>query len=349
MTAYFDCGFSVREPMWHGLGTVLDAYPESWDDARMAAGLMWEPAEQPVWRRQLILAGGDVPEGSVLAESFADGSAQWFVKLDSFKIVERDDTREVLDVAHIDRGLITHASMGELLDAYTEGWRKSGAKVQFETAGVLKGGRSVYALVRLDEPFTINGDDSATYPFAALLNSHDGSGACKLLPTNIRVVCWNTFSMASALGERTGHQVVLRHTKNVGERIEEAKATLASMRDEAKAWQLLANDLAAINVSDAVVQTFLQEFIPIPENTTERIRNSRAERQAVFMGLYNESPTTDAIRGTAYGLVQTAGEYLDHIRPFQSADTYLARTLLSAEPIKAGVVKLVRELATAAA
>ena len=51
MPAYFETGFSVRQPMWHGQGTVLDDYPTDWADARAKAGLLWEPTEAPSWVR----------------------------------------------------------------------------------------------------------------------------------------------------------------------------------------------------------------------------------------------------------------------------------------------------------
>lgn len=87
----------------------------------------------------------------------------------------------------------------------------------------------------------------------------------------------------------------------------------------------------------------------MPEGATERTRDARLERQATFRALYEGSPTMDGarVRGTAYGLVQAAGEYLDHLRPYRTPDTYLARTMLRPESIKGGVVKLVRELVAA--
>lgn len=139
--------------------------------------------------------------------------------------------------------------------------------------------------------------------------------------------------------------MVLRHAGNVEARLEDAKAGLAGMRDEAKAWQLLATDLTGININDAVVRTFLDEFIPVPEGASERTRANRLERQGAFLGLFNDSPTNAALPMTAYRLVQAAGEYVDHLRPFRSPDTYLARTLFSAEPVKGGVVRRVRQLA----
>jgi phage/plasmid-like protein (TIGR03299 family) len=361
MPAYFDTGFSVRKPMWHGLGMVADEYPESWEQARTWAGLDWEPTYLDLFVPRMVDDGDQVPQGSTATAGgqlelvgepgeerlVARGRQMVHVPVDGHRAIARDDTLDVLATPKDSFELIYHQQMGELLDAYTEAWRKAGATVKFETAGSVRGGRMVWALVYLDEPYTVPGDESATYPFAALLNAHDGTAACKLLPTQVRVVCWNTWNAASAAGDRTGHQVVIRHTGNVSDRLESAKAGLATMRDEAKAWQVLATDLAAINVSDAVVQMFLDEFIPVPENATERTRNQRVERQATFRKLYEESPTQDGVRGTAYGLVQAAGEYLDHLRPFRSSDTYLARTMFTPEPIKPAVIKLVRELATA--
>jgi phage/plasmid-like protein (TIGR03299 family) len=379
MPAYFDTGFSVRKPMWHGQGLVLDDYPTDWEDARKKAGLLWEPTYADLFVQQVVPAMcrlcladlgqlhsdrceletadgwvqlSDTTEGlavRVLANpSDPNGSPTGVlvhVPATGHQAIVRDDTWGVLATPTDSYKLIQHSQMGELLDAYSASWRKAGAEVKFETAGSVRGGAMVWALVWLDEPYTVKGDDSPTYPFAALLNAHDGSAACKLLPTQVRIVCWNTWKAAEAEGNRTGNQVVLRHSGNVDDRLEAAKASLGTMRDEAKAWELLANDLAGININDAVVRTFLDEFIPIPEGATERTRNARLDRQSLFMGLLAESPTCAPLAPTAYKLVQAAGEYLDHLRPFRSQDTYLARTLFTNEPIKGGVVKLVRRLA----
>jgi phage/plasmid-like protein (TIGR03299 family) len=295
----------------------------------------------------LEAAGAEPPEGVVV-----DGHGRWcwlvtlvHVPAEGHQAIVRDDTWAVLATPTDSFKLIQHSQMGDLLAAYSEAWTKAGADVKFETAGSVRGGAMVWALVWLDEPWHAPGDDSPTYPFAALLNAHDGSAACRLTPTSVRIVCWNTWKAAEAEGERSAHSVVLRHAGNVEARLEDAKASLTGMREEAKAWQMLATDLTTININDAVVRTFLDEFIPVPEGASERTRNSRLERQATFLGLYNDSPTNNGLPTSAYRLVQAAGEYLDHLRPFRNADTYLARTMFTSEPIKGGVVRRVRELA----
>ncbi len=348
-----------------------------WNDARVKAGLLWEPAYADLFVQQVVPAVCREcvePKGGLHADScpltHGEGVGSRYVTAgcvgpkdcvpvrpmpeDRYLVhvptaghqaIVRDDTWAVLATPTDTFKLIHHAQMGELLEAYSEAWRKAGAEVKFETAGSVRGGALVWALVWLDEPWHAPGDDSPTYPFAALLNAHDGSAACRLTPTSIRIVCWNTWKAAEAEGERTAHSVVLRHAGNVDARLEDAKASLQGMRDEAKDWQVLATDLAAININDAVVRTFLDEFIPVPEGASDRTRDNRLERQRTFLGLFNESPTNNALPMTAYRLVQAAGEYVDHLRPYRSPDTYLARTLWGSEPIKGGIVRKVRILA----
>ena len=44
--------------------------------------------------------------------------------------------------------------------------------------------------------------------------------------------------------------------------------------------------------------------------------------------------------GSALALVNTAVEYLDHARGYRNSDTYLGRTILKPEPLKAKAVKI---------
>ena len=50
----------------------------------------------------------------------------------------------------------------------------------------------------------MRGDQSPTLPYLAITNRHDGTGACALRATAVRIVCANTFRAAELEGERTG-------------------------------------------------------------------------------------------------------------------------------------------------
>jgi phage/plasmid-like protein (TIGR03299 family) len=326
---YFDSGFCVREPSWHGKENLLAEAPKTWDEARIAAGLEWEPISVPVY----VQAGGteDAPAYAPLA---------------GFQAIARSDTQDVLAVPTSSFSLISHASMGQIIEGVL-----GDRLAAFDTAGSVKGGRAVWAMVRLDEPFTVPGDDTATYPYLCILNSHDGSGACKVLYCLVRVVCWNTWQAASAEGDRTGYQFTFRHSGDVATRISEAREALAGLRTAASDYRDMMGELGRVRVDDAMVATFLHEFIASPadrgEQITPRVAANIAEARALFTALYDESPTVDAVRGTGYGLLMASTEYLDHLRGFRTRDSYVGRTVLRPEAAKQRAASLIRELAAA--
>lgn len=353
MPAYFDCGFSVREPMWHGEGMVLEDYPESWDEARVAAGLMWEPTTQPVFTRrmatddQITAWASDLDNPTdfhVVREAEGDGPHEVLVEATGHKAVVRDDTREVLAVPSSSYSLITHGDMGEIIEAVLE----ADSNVKFETAGSCRGGRQVWALAYLDEPYQVPGDESPTYPFLALLNAHDGSASCQLTYTDVRVVCWNTWNAAAEQGERAGTRYVFRHTGDTATKIAEAKKALGQLREDSKATRQLFEQLAQVPVLDAQVKTFTELFLPSPrdvgEQCSDRVQANVEKARTTFERLYTQSPTTDGVRGSAYGLLQASTEYLDHVRGFRTRDSYMGRTLLKPEALKAKALGLVREV-----
>jgi|HubBroStandDraft_5_1064220.scaffolds.fasta_scaffold1052556_2 hypothetical protein len=75
------------------------------------------------------------------------------------------------------------------------------------------------------------------------------------------------------------------------------------------------------------------------------IRNVDEARNA--LRLLFQSTTNEQIARTAYGLVQAAQEYLDHVRAAQSWETRLNRTLMRSEPFKHRALSLAREITTA--
>lgn len=325
MPDYFESGLCVRKPSWHGKENLLEVPPESMEEARRLAGLEWEPEEIPVYVKS------------------EDGAA--YQELEEFKALRRSDSGKVLHVARDSYEIITNLETFEIVYAVM----KNGAYL--DTAGSVREGRQVWALAHLDEPIIIPGDRSLVFPYIVMLTSHDGSAACKVLPTAVRVVCWNTFQMASSQGDATGVQFIFRHTKRVKDRIEEAKSAIAGVRNFAERWREENLALATLQISEAGVRQFVQDFIPDPpahmlHKMTERQVDNLKLARATLEWIITSAPTTEGIRGTAYGLVQAAGEYMDHYKGHNSSESYISRTLLRPEPMKAKALKLARQAAT---
>ncbi|MFJ4680601.1 DUF932 domain-containing protein [Kitasatospora sp. NPDC088783] len=319
--------FSVRETPWHGLGTVVGDYPGTWDEARVLAGLDWDPVEMPVYEQTM---GFD--------EQGAPTSA--FQLIDGFKRIVRSDNGHTLHIARDSYTVIDHAAMGHIVEAVLEI-----PGVQWETAGSLDGGRRVWALARIGEGRAIAGDFSPTLPYVAVLNSHDGSSACKVIGTGVRVVCQNTFSAAEAAAEKSGTSYSLKHTKGWVEQVEAAREAIDTARRSFDALMQSMDELAHVYVTPAQTVEFIEHFIAAPPEvlTTDRVkRNIAAARQRVHELLHSE--TTAPIAHTALGLVQAAGEYADWVRPARSAETMFSRSVLSDSDLKKRAVNIARQL-----
>jgi phage/plasmid-like protein (TIGR03299 family) len=359
MTAEFDCGFSVRQTMWHDPENrwTVDFDIERWDDARLYAGLMWEPILEKVYTPRPVTVGEiEEFEGRGLKVmrlrdveySRPDVKYPALVEAEGQHAVVRDDTMDVLATGLTDKfSLITHAEMGEIIETILG----RSDNLHFETAGSLKGGAHVWALVRLDEPYTVGGDESQTYPFLVILNRHDGSGKCKAIATDIRVVCWNTWQAAEYQAEAAGTAFSFSHVGDTKGRIEQAKEALSKMRAASGHARELFEELAQVPVNEGQVKTFEELFLPSPrdvgEQCSDRVHGNVLAARGAFDRIYTQSPTTDGVRGNAFGLLQTATEYLDHVRGFRSRESYLGRTLLRPEKVKGAALNLVREVVSA--
>jgi phage/plasmid-like protein (TIGR03299 family) len=325
MPANVESMFSVREMPWHGQGHILGEYPGSWDEARKLAGLEWEPVTEQVY----ALVG------------MSDDGTPRYEPVDGWKRISRSDTGATLSLNRDSYTLITHGEMGEIVEAVL-----AQANVKWETAGVLDGGRSVWCLAMLDEPITLPGDESVTMPYLAITNRHDGGGSCALRATAVRIVCANTFRASEMEGDRHGLTFAFRHSRNWKDRVQDARDAVTGARREMAAYRDLARDLLDIHVTPRQRELFVQRFIPMPPEglITDRVA-ANVEEARNALRLIFESRTTAGVAHTGYGLVQGAGEYLDHVRRSRTWETRLNRTLIRPEPLKAKALTLVQEIA----
>ena len=118
--------FSVREAMWHGLGTVLGDYPTR-DEAQKIAH-PWEPVPEPLFRRVVTIQG--------------DQPVETFEEIEGRVAIVRDDTNEVIGTASdgVGESIVKNSTMYDIAEALQGG---SPDTVKFETGGslLLRAGR----------------------------------------------------------------------------------------------------------------------------------------------------------------------------------------------------------------
>ena len=101
-----------------------------------------------------------------------------------------------------------------------------------------------------------------------------------------------------------------------------------------------------MKVTPVQTERFITAFFPAPPAgmASNRVLANLDESRRRYREIL-ASPTVAGagIAGTAYGLVQAAGEYADHVRGSRSWETRVKRSLLSPEPLKAQALRMVRE------
>lgn len=319
--------FTVREPAWHGLGAVLPEYPTRAQAQELAHP--WEPTTEPLY----------VHRPQITAEGVTDSYEQVTDQV----AVRRSDNDELLGTVSNTYGLVTNSEMYDIAEAI-EG--QAAGSVRYETGGSLKGGRKVWLLIRLNEPISMPGDPHGeTIPYYALQNAHDGSGSFRGQATLTRIVCDNTSHMADLDAKARGTEFTFRHTSNIGERIEEAKAALAGWRESVQEYRLMGEHLAGERINAAQVQDFIDQFIPAPPPHAASDRVMENVRDARFtLGQCLASPTCEGIRDTRWGLVQAAVEYNQHVRAARSAESRFKRAYLDRSAITADALALAQRV-----
>lgn len=331
MAHEFDTGMFVRTPAWHTLGNVRETAPETWDEARKEADLLWEPEE--------ALGYVGIPRVG------DDGPYMEYVEMPDHKVIVRNDTGAVLAPAKRTYELITHADMGVVIDTIL-----SDRRYTFDALVSLQGGRKVAAVMELGDPIQIKGDPSETRRYGVMLNSHDGSSACRFIAVNIRVVCMNTWKFADTVADADGTAYTFRHSAGWMKKLDavaaEAREAMQGAQRQVNQYREVCDALSALQVRKDQVDRFIEEFVyptshehKLSKRALTNVHDGRGELRKILA-----SETCAGIESTAYGLMQAAGEWADHVRPYQSKETLFNRSVIRTEDLKVRG----RELAVAA-
>ena len=152
--------------------------------------------------------------------------------------------------------------------------------------------------------------------------------------------------MADIDAQQAGTEFTFRHSKNIADRIEEAREALSGWRESVQAWNLFSAHMLDTKVSPQGVQEFITRFIPEPPKgiTSDRVRTNIEAARGEWMSVYN-GVTGEGIQGTAYGLLQASSEYAEHYRRAQDNETRFKRAILKPNRIMTDAKNLALEAA----
>jgi phage/plasmid-like protein (TIGR03299 family) len=182
------------------------------------------------------------------------------------------------------------------------------------SAGLLR--NRAQAWVSVEVPDNIVTPEGVEFrPNLVAATSFDGSLATTYGRCVTNVVCDNT--LAAGLGER-GQRIKLRHTKNSGLRIAEAREALAIIHTVSEDFAAEVAELCAWEVSKREFDAHLDAMIPVPaeEGRSRTIAENKRER---IVSLYEHDDRVAPWAGTAFGVLQAHNTYRHHYATVRGA------------------------------
>jgi len=280
----------VRDTPWHGLGNQLTPNQplERWISE---AGMDWSINDSPV----LFNVSADGMHIRTHADS---------------KVLYRSDTLAPLSVVS-NRYQVVQPE--DVLHFYKDLVEAGG--FELETAGVLKGGKKLWALAKTGQETLVKGGDRVK-AYLLLATSCDGTLCTTAQFTSVRVVCNNTLQMAVA--DKSGAVKVPHSTKF------DPKAVKEELGIGLSAWDsFIANikTLADRPVTGLEATQFFSDVLDEQVLDLEGGPTSKAMQQvtALYSGAGMGSLLPGA-RGTAWGLLNAVTEFVDHQRRARNQD-----------------------------
>ncbi|MDC5279775.1 DUF932 domain-containing protein [Acinetobacter baumannii] len=308
----------VGQTPWHGLGNQLSPH---------------RPIE--VWAKQ---AGMDwrIESSNVSYMAKNARGQSMIMPYEEQRVLYRSDTHAPLSVVS---QRYQEVQPKEILEFYRDLTEQSG--FELETAGVLKGGKKFWALARTGQSAALKGKDVSN-GYVLLATACDGTLATTAQFTSIRVVCNNTLAIALRGQDSSAGVVKVPHsTKFDAEKIKQQLGISVRAWDEhmyemkqlsqrkvthqeaAAYFDAVFNNttMSSTEQEESIIQYYLKAASMDKKSNSKSEPNGRAMSKAMqmFNGQGRGAELSSA-KDTAYGLLCSITEFVDHERRAMSRD-----------------------------
>lgn len=267
---------------WHGLGTKVsnDLTPSQMQEA---AGLDWEVGKY------------------TLAAEFGGKR----VKSDKMALIRKTDGK-ILDTVGKDWNPVQNSEAFEFFSEFV-----LAGDMEMHTAGSLRGGQMVWALAKVKESFTVNGDDRVE-SYLLFSNPHQYGKSIDIRFTPIRVVCNNTLTFAinskAKTGYKAGHRTVFDPS--------DVKETLGIASEKFAKYKELAEFLSSKKFSvDSLLDYYANVFPRTSgKRVTEGAKYEDLSRNAQLAhDLLEKQPGAEFAHGSWWQAFNSVTYLTDHI------------------------------------
>jgi len=275
---------SLREPAWHGLGTVFDNEVNTQEMLSLAHLDNWN----------VRLSDIDLP---------ARSHKSWFAVTRTNPF---DGGSDVLGVVGSRYKVLQNEELFQFGDALLDGGR-------WETAGSIKNGTVVFGSLALDRETVLDpsGVADKVDNYLLLHTSHDGSVAVQASVTPVRVVCQNTLNIAL---HNVKQSYKIRHTETIGGRVQAARDALGLAKTYLDEFDVMAQELIQTTINDQQFFDLITAIYPKPDQDASKGAKTKWENKVDTINSIYTGPTNYMIANTAWGALNALTERLDWYR-----------------------------------
>jgi len=310
--------FSVSEKAWHGLGTVVEAYPTS-AEALKFAGLDYWVEKRPLFTIDALnmrLRNEPDPDAIILGASSE-------IEVPNYFATVRKDSDTVLGVVGRDYMVVQNVEAFEFFDSIVGG----GEGILYETAGALGKGERIFITAKLPSYIKV-GKDDLIEQYLFLTTSHDGFGSITAAFTPVRIVCNNTLNAAL---KNSTNSIRIRHSSGAGDRLKTAHALMGISGRIGDEMEQVFNHWASVRISDEEVKKLIQVAMAPNREVLAKLKNGAIdEASSVYKNIVddvfsyamaNPSQLLDTTKGTLFGAYNAVTGYYQNVRRFKDGES----------------------------
>lgn len=310
--------FSVKEKAWHGLGKIVQDYPNS-AEAIQYAGLDYTVVKRPLFTYDTESFNANDEKNIIIPE----------IEIPNYCATIRTDNDKVLGVVGKDYEIVQNIDAFSFFDSIV-----GGEGIQYETAGALGNGERIFITAKLPNYIKV-GNNDLIEQYLFLTTSHNGFGSITAAFTPIRIVCNNTLNAAL---RKHSNAIKIRHTANAKQKLEQAHRLMGISNNLSIELEQIFNRWAKVRITDNEVRKLIQRaMVPNKEVLNNLEAGKDDEISTLFKNMVNSvheyamnSPTQqqETTKGTVFGAYNAITGYFQNVRSYKNPEAKLKSLFL---------------------
>jgi phage/plasmid-like protein (TIGR03299 family) len=304
--------FSVKEKAWHGLGQIVDQYPNSTEALRFA-GLDYEVTKEDLYTTCYNSDQQAMDQSNRVNTHFA---------------TMRKYTGDILGIVGKDYGIVQNKDAFAFFDSIV-----GGDGIQYETAGALGKGEKIFITAKLPGYIKV-GNNDLIEKYLFLTTSHDGYGSITAAFTPVRIVCNNTLNAAL---RNHSNSIKIRHTANAKQRLEQAHKLMGISNNLGSEMESIFNRWTRVKISDNEVRKLIQSALVPNKEALQKLQAGNDDECSTYYknmcgyafeyAQSNPSQQLESTKGTVFGAYNGITGYFQNVRKYKD-DTAKLKSIM---------------------